>query len=385
MKRLLSLSWLFFAVCVLEVSQHALSAQEPGIPVTLPAPTLLSPADAAELHGYPRLLQFQWSAVPGASSYAIEIDCLGCCAQQAWCTNNGRPGYTIRDLEVPGFSFAFWGDQPGRWRVWAHGPGGDGNMSEWREFSFANLRSASSGSSAGSRASQNRDCSWRFSQPRESVTTSAYLIYSPMPEYNGGGDKERVNAVVALEVRVASDGQVENICELNSANSDLTEAAVRGVKTWRFAPATKEGIALPSTAHMEIRFRACCDQAVLIYPPPPKTTLEQLGGWSERAANSSCRFQPRPEPGTTLAKVIYNPVPQYTDAARANKLRGTVLLFIKVDTSGLVEDVCVARSLRTDLDESATRTVKTWRFEPAQKNGVAVASVMQVEVGFHLY
>jgi TonB family protein len=313
-----SLFLFFLALYVFAVSRPALWAQETRIPMTLPAPILLSPADGVELRGYPRLLNFQWSEVQGASSYAIEIDCLGCCVQQAWCTNRGKSGYTIRDLEVPGFSFAFWGDLPGRWRVWAQGPGGDGNVSEWREFSFNDRGTAPSASPAGSRATANRDCSWRSSQPWEPVTTSPYLAYSSMPQYSGSSDKERVNAVVALEVRVASDGHVENVCELNSADSDLTEAAVRAVKTWRFAPATKQGVAVPSTAHLEIRFRACCDQAVLFYPAPPKTTVAPAAVWSNTAANTPCRFWPAPEPGTTLAKAVYNPQPPYSDAAREN-------------------------------------------------------------------
>src|SRR5262245_29255115 len=106
-----------------------LAAQGIQAQATLPAPALISPANGVEMHGYPRIMNFQWSPVTGAESYSIEIDCLGCCDRQTWCSNNGRTGYIVRGLEVPGFTFSFWGDQPGKWRVWANTPSGDGNVS----------------------------------------------------------------------------------------------------------------------------------------------------------------------------------------------------------------------------------------------------------------
>jgi protein TonB len=37
------------------------------------------------------------------------------------------------------------------------------------------------------------------------------------------------------------------------------------------------------------------------------------------------------------------------------------------------------------LDEKAVAAVRTWRFEPAMKDGHPVAVQMSVEVNFHLY
>ena len=79
--------------CVTAVS--ALSAQTDS----LPAPAIISPADNTELHNYPREVWLEWSAVPRAESYTIEIDCEHCCVQGRFCSEVAD-GRTFR--EVPG-------------------------------------------------------------------------------------------------------------------------------------------------------------------------------------------------------------------------------------------------------------------------------------------
>ncbi|MGH9579506.1 MAG: TonB family protein [Terriglobales bacterium] len=37
------------------------------------------------------------------------------------------------------------------------------------------------------------------------------------------------------------------------------------------------------------------------------------------------------------------------------------------------------------LDEKAIQAVRTWKFEPARKDGQAVAVQVFIEVNFHLY
>jgi len=45
----------------------------------------------------------------------------------------------------------------------------------------------------------------------------------------------------------------------------------------------------------------------------------------------------------------------------------------------------VARPLGMGLDEKAIEAVRTWRFEPAKKDGQPVPVQMNVEVSFRLY
>jgi protein TonB len=86
-----------------------------------------------------------------------------------------------------------------------------------------------------------------------------------------------------------------------------------------------------------------------------------------------------------MPKPIYAPEPQYTEAARKAKVSGTVYLVIDVGSDGLVKHVCLVRSFRRDVDEQAIKTVRTWKFAPARKDGVAIPYSTTVDVSFNLY
>jgi protein TonB len=89
--------------------------------------------------------------------------------------------------------------------------------------------------------------------------------------------------------------------------------------------------------------------------------------------------------GVSIPRVIYDPDPDYTDAARLSKLQGTVGLWVIVGTEGQVQDVHVRRGLGYGLDEKAIAAVRTWRFEPARKDGQPIAVRVGVDVNFRMY
>src|SRR5262249_52266914 len=71
--------------------------------------------------------------------------------------------------------------------------------------------------------------------------------------------------------------------------------------------------------------------------------------------------------------------------ARKAKYQGTVVLFMVVGPDGLAREIRVMRSVGMGLDEKAIEAVRTWRFEPARRDGQAVAVQINVEVSFRLY
>jgi protein TonB len=89
--------------------------------------------------------------------------------------------------------------------------------------------------------------------------------------------------------------------------------------------------------------------------------------------------------GVTAPKPIYSPNPTYVEKARKAKISGPVVLSMIVTAEGKVRDVKVTRSLDEGLDKQAVETVRTWRFEPATKDGKAVAVQLSTEVMFRLY
>jgi len=83
---------------------------------------------------------------------------------------------------------------------------------------------------------------------------------------------------------------------------------------------------------------------------------------------------------------IYQPAASYTPDARHEQIEGTVTLQIIIDRQGNVADVQeTSKPLGAGLDQSATNTVKTWRFHPATRDGVPVPVRVGVEVAFRLH
>ena len=72
----------------------------------------------------------------------------------------------------------------------------------------------------------------------------------------------------------------------------------------------------------------------------------------------------------------------YPESARVRGIEGRVVLMVLVRRDGSVGDASVSQGLDPSLDESALRTVKTWKFLPALRNGRTVEVVLQVEVEF---
>ena len=89
--------------------------------------------------------------------------------------------------------------------------------------------------------------------------------------------------------------------------------------------------------------------------------------------------------GVTPPKVIYAPDPEYTEAARRDKIQGTVVVWLNLEADGTPHDMKVVRGLRPDLDAKAVEVVAKWRFEPAVKDGIPFAMPLKVEVAFSLH
>jgi protein TonB len=89
--------------------------------------------------------------------------------------------------------------------------------------------------------------------------------------------------------------------------------------------------------------------------------------------------------GVTAPRPIFDPDPEYSDAARRAKYQGSVLLWLVVAPNGRPRNIRVQRSLGMGLNEKAMNAVSQWRFQPATLNGQPVAVQINVEVSFRLY
>ena len=89
--------------------------------------------------------------------------------------------------------------------------------------------------------------------------------------------------------------------------------------------------------------------------------------------------------GVSAPIALYSSTPAYSEEARKAKFAGIVLLWIVVDAQGAVRSIRIAKHLGLGLDEEAVKTVNTWKFKPALRQGIPVPVQMEVEVSFHLF
>jgi TonB family protein len=113
-----------------------------------------------------------------------------------------------------------------------------------------------------------------------------------------------------------------------------------------------------------------------------KTGMSASGG----APNGALAGIARPGVGgVTVPKCVYCPEPSYTDAARAAKFSGVVVLQVVVKADGRAENISVLRKAGYGLEASAMETVRNWQFRPANgPDGNPVATVVPIEVSFRI-
>jgi len=88
------------------------------------------------------------------------------------------------------------------------------------------------------------------------------------PQYTGAAMREKIQGKVALECIVEPDGSVRRVRVLRSLDAvyGLDEQAVTAAKQWRFAPGTKDNVAVPVMITIELTF------TLRSAPPPPTIT-----------------------------------------------------------------------------------------------------------------
>ena len=90
--------------------------------------------------------------------------------------------------------------------------------------------------------------------------------------------------------------------------------------------------------------------------------------------------------GVKLPKLLRDVKPEYTQAALAARIEGSVLLEGLVLTDGQVADVRILRSLDSalGLDTQAVKALKAWRFSAGTLDGKPVPVVVTFEMSFRL-
>jgi len=114
-------------------------------------------------------------------------------------------------------------------------------------------------------------------------------------------------------------------------------------------------------------------------PPPPPSPPSPHSIFHLPACTEKIRDNCLPAP-----RMIWSPPPTYSEEARKAKIEGDGIVSLVVDEKGNPTNVQVVSSLGMGLDEKAIEAIKTWKFEPAFKDGKPVAKKLSVKVSFHL-
>jgi TonB family protein len=117
---------------------------------------------------------------------------------------------------------------------------------------------------------------------------------------------------------------------------------------------------------------------------------------SKPSADSSAKKAPQEESDDALPDGTFRPnevddkpkllradSPTYPATAKNNKIEGWVVLQFVVDTKGRAKKAEVLDAYPKDIfNEAALKVLRSYRFKPAQKDGIAVSCVLQQRVRF---
>jgi TonB family protein len=79
------------------------------------------------------------------------------------------------------------------------------------------------------------------------------------------------------------------------------------------------------------------------------------------------------------------PNPSYSERARKYKANGPLEAEAIVNSDGKLESIRIVRGLPFGLNENTIAAMRTWRCNPAHKDGKPVPTLVQFEVNFRLY
>jgi len=145
---------------------------------------------------------------------------------------------------------------------------------------------------------------------------------------------------------------------------------------------------IPATTAANLPLPALGNIGAVAGPPGNSAGTSGVGpgGVGSGAGGGDCVTGPCGIGGDITEPVpIYQPDPEYSDAARKAKFQGTVIVGVIIGVDGHVYDPKIVQPLGLGLDQKALDAVKLWRFKPAEREGRPVRVAANIEVNFHLY
>lgn len=212
------------------------------------------------------------------------------------------------------------------------------------------------------------------------VIVTGRLIHRVDPKLPRKLRKQKVQGRVVLQATIEGNGSVSSQSVI-SGDASLAQPAQTAVRQWRFEPYTQNGH--PVKVRQTLTFNFIRDKKFgELDPqlPPPSIAAPQLTAPQDGTPPASGVF--RVGDGVTAPRAIYAPNAEYNQELTRAQNQGVCVLGLVVDAEGKPRDIKVVRSTGLGLDKKAVEAVRKWKFEPATKDGVPVAVLINVEVTF---
>ena len=107
--------------------------------------------------------------------------------------------------------------------------------------------------------------------------------------------------------------------------------------------------------------------------PPAAPSVDQVGSKGSETGQGTGDI--------TIALLSYFPPPHPDLSSLAHGTKGDVILDVLINQSGLIDQLTLVHGIDAAIDQEVISVVKQWRFTPATKDGVSVAS--EQELRFH--
>jgi TonB family protein len=195
--------------------------------------------------------------------------------------------------------------------------------------------------------------SWPQSESTESTTYTLEPVKISNAIYPSQAREQKIQGRVVATMLISETGGVENV-QVFKTDALLSHSVEETIRQWKFKPVTKNGTAVPVIAKVTFNFVLTTEDQQGISPDlAPATDFPQHVRVSETVMQ-----------GLIVSKVS----PEYPATAKANHIKGIVILAIVIGKDGTVTDVQVV-SGPPEIAGASVDAARQWRYRPYQLLG----------------
>jgi len=209
-----------------------------------------------------------------------------------------------------------------------------------------------------------------------------HILRKVAPVYPPLARQARIQGTVTLRVIINKLGDVRDVQLLNG-HPMLAPAAIEAVKQWKYVPYELNAETVEVETDVQVNFKLADD------PPPQGTPGNIVGGANGGLISGLVASFPKPLEGERVSEAVMRlrrtqkVDPIYPGVAVQAQIQGTVVLDVRVNSLGVVEEVVRIGGPPT-LAPTAIAAIKQWKYMPYVRDGEPISVVTTVQLNFSL-